>query len=320
MPSDPRLAQIVAIFAPQIARYRSAVAATLEELRGRLTHHPRIDGEGVEQLRKELGAFAAGRIDAAQLARSAENRPELATDATDRLERASRVLRDMARHVDEMVQLAVGPGEDLTTTVRAHLAGIGRAFAAARLATAPTDDLTLDALPYAEWTAAERRLSPPLLVSIQGSDLHAGGLAEFLDEAQKVVLIVDAPCAVAPLVTLITPGVFVIQTDDIAACEQVAHWPGTAVAAVVPAGCATFVHDPSAGPEMWQRLKLAYVPQGRLDRVGGLSGFQQSETLRQLDALARRPAAGDAAAGDVGAESTDRLAAWLLHQAGLTDS
>jgi hypothetical protein len=40
---------------------------------------------------------------------------------------------------------------------------------------------------------AERLLAPPLVVEVERRDLHAAGLAEYLDGAQKIVLVVDGP-------------------------------------------------------------------------------------------------------------------------------
>jgi hypothetical protein len=329
MPSDARLAKALDALSALFAQYRSAVAATLEDVRGHVTLHS-ADGPGrTAQLTTELGEFAAGRIDVARLGGLLGETTELAPATLERLERAAMTLRNIAARGDALMHVQVAPGEDLTTVVRARFAEIGRAFGAARVAAAQSsasamtrdEEKLLTALPFREWTAAERRLAPPLVVSLQGADFHPAGLAEFLDGLQKIVLLVDGACPPAALVRLITPGVFVAQSQDAAICSQVANWPGAAIAALVPESSVQFVHDPSAGPELWQRVKVQSAVPDPKARVSGLSSAQQIDELRQLEALAHAPAAQPASAAvpDGSADPVDRLAAWLLRQADLTE-
>lgn len=72
---------------------------------------------------------------------------------------------------------------------------------------------------------------------------------------------------------------------------------------------------------MWQRLKLEYLPEEPPARVDGLSVAQQAEELRQLGALAvgPTPAATGVASSVAPADPAERLAAWLLSQADLTE-
>jgi hypothetical protein len=127
-------------------------------------------------------------------------------------------------------------------------------------------------------------------------------------------------------VRLITPGVLVIQAHDTKELSLLKAWPAAAVGAMVPGGAVRFTHDPSAGTTPWQRLTLSPAADARLARVGGLTGAQQSEELRQLEALAAPPPAvtvtAPAAAAASGPETDpiDRLAAWLLQQAQIAPS
>jgi hypothetical protein len=147
-------------------------------------------------------------------------------------------------------------------------------------------------------------------------------LADFLDGAEKIALVVDGPCAPAPLVRLITPGTFVLQTADTTGVDLFAKCDGPAVMALVPSSAACFLHDPNGGRSAWQRLRVWHRP-ASLPRksVGGLSARQQAEELLQLDALAERPSLETAPVESlvpVGqGEPGDRLAAWLLDAAGL---
>jgi hypothetical protein len=226
----------------------------------------------------------------------------------------------------------VKSGKDLTATVARALREIGRAFGAARVFDLARGGykgrrhaLTLGVFPFAQWTNREREMAPPLVVTVDGSDLHPGGLAEFMDGSVKLVLLVRGDAPPAPLVRLITPGTFVMQTHDGTGLERLAAWSGPGVAAWMPESAARFVHDPEASG-----LTVDHVPENPPKHsVGGSSPSQQLEELRQLESLATpaavaasaeptapaahrsppQPAAENAAA--------DKLAAWLLAQADL---
>ena len=162
------------------------------------------------------------------------------------------------------------------------------------------------------------------MASVGGGDLRVGGLADFLDGGQKIVLVVDGECAPAPLARLITPNTLVIQTDNAEGLARLASWPGPAVAALVPASSARFVHDPAGGSETWHRLTLQHLPEAPRTAVGGLSPAQQAEDLRQLAALSTAPKASPPAEMPAGAapptaDPVDHLAAWLLQQANLSE-
>jgi hypothetical protein len=249
----------------------------------------------------------------------------------------------------------VGPGGDVAAAVGSALASIGRAFGAARVAElvrlgrldeARKEDAA-SPFPFRRWTAAERRMSPPLVVRCAGTDLDASGLGSFLDGTQKIVLLVEGPAPAAPLARLITPGTFVTQTDDAAAFARLAGFEGPAVGALVSDGCSLFTHDPSL-PDAG-RLLVKSKPETKPDTkpraMRAASVLQQKASLAHLDLLERLfagvavgpapaaavapavttdgpapvPAAGVAApaAGQVAVDPADRLAAWLLAQADL---
>jgi hypothetical protein len=326
MPSDPRVAHLLDALAPAIEPYRSAVAATLEAVRGQLASGQSDVMSRAERLQVQLGPFAAGRIDATRLATFVDGRRSLDASARQRLQRAAAVLDGLIAAGTDLFHAAVPPGGDLRDGVAAQIATIGRAFAAARVVTAAPagaavtgldEEAALGTFPFGWWSAAERKLAPPLVVTVSGADLAAGALASFVDGTQKLVLVVDGACPPAPLVRLITPGVLVMQAHDPAEIARLAAWRGAAVAALVPSMAARFVHDPSGGPEAWQRLSFEAPRESRLARLGAFTASQQAEDLRQLEALGARPAAppaGERAAAAT-AEPVDRLAAWLVQQA-----
>jgi hypothetical protein len=183
-------------------------------------------------------------------------------------------------------------------------------------------DRLLDAFEFRSWNRAERRFAPPLIIRLAGADLHAGALTDFADGHEKLLLVVDSPCAPAPLARCISPGTLVVQTIDGAGLELLAPFDGPAVAAIMPAGAATFVHDPRGGEEPWQRLALGALPQPPTRAIGGLSAWQMAEDLRLLTSLARTPFAVPTAGGPgtpaLGtSQAVDQLAAWLLDQTDL---
>ncbi|MBI4539946.1 MAG: hypothetical protein HY704_10615 [Gemmatimonadetes bacterium] len=343
MPSDDRVRLALEALAAPLERFRSALAVTLEQARGILVAQQATANGRARQLAAELGPFAAGRMDVERLAALVASPEALEPAAAKRIERAVDTLRALLSLGDELVTVRVEPGARLCDAAAAALAQVGRAFGAARaieLAKSaryvPAEhDGWLAALPFDDWMRGERRLAPPLVVEVDGHDLRAGGLAEFLDGNQKIVLVVGGESPPAPLVRLITPAVFVLQSGDASGLERLAAWDGPGVAALVPEGAARFVHDPSAGSEPWQRLRVEYAPETAPSRaLGGQSAFQQREELRQLVALVT-PAAASAAvvaaaapaapagspAGEAAAtDPVGKLAAWLLSQADLADA
>ena len=351
MPSDARgttttlAAAALADLAAPLERFRSATLATAVEVRALLATFDTGADARQERLRAELGPFAAGRIDPARFGALLAGGPVAEPATRGRIEAALETLRTVAARLEEIVVADVPAGGDLRRTAADALAAAGRAFGAALAVQharggwyrAEEHDALLDAFPFARWNRAERRLAPPLVIAVDGADLRAAALTELLDGAVKIVLLVRGPCAPAPLVRLITPGTFVMQTSDVADLARVATCEYPAVAALVPDGAACFVHDPSATP----RLTVSHLPADPPRRpLGGTSAWQQAEELAQLQVLSalgtRHSALGTASEGltppgvapsaecrvpsaEPRAPSTDvdRLAAWLLRQAGL---
>ena len=339
MPSDDRVALACAAVRAPRETFRAALAATADQMRAFLSaQRGASENGGARRLAAELGVFAAGRMDAGKLAtlfRPAETRDPTALAAVERACGVLAVLsaRDLASDVVD-----VPPGGDLRAAVAQALADWGRAFAAVRTfevarsggRRADETAATLEAFPYARWSRGERRAAPPLVVAVDGADLTAAALAEFLDGTQKIVLVVRGACAPAVLVRLITPGTFVLQTADGAGLDRLAAWEGQGVAALTDESAARFTHDPARGAAPWERITVAFLPE-RDPRaaVGGSSGAQQSEELRQLRQLAARPetplapvpsppaTAASGPAAPTATDPADKLAAWLLAQADL---
>ncbi|MGD2135345.1 MAG: hypothetical protein PVF27_04255 [Gemmatimonadales bacterium] len=337
MPSDERMDRALEAMASQRDAFRSALGTTVEQVQSFLNEYesPSTNGRA-ERIGAELGPFAAGRIDTGRLASLVSDEKEIDALTLETIAKARDTIRELVEMDGALFSAQVPPGGNLYKTVHTALEEIGRAFGAVRIFELTRSGSyrgneharSLGSFPFDKWSKGERRLAPPLVVSVDGADLKAG-LSDFLDGAQKIVLVVRAPCAPAPLVRLITPRTFVLQTTDPADLAKVAEWDGPGVAAIVPDECARFAHDPAAGTTPWQRLTIHHLPERppRLT-IGGKSGAQQAEELAQLRALAERPAAEAAeAAGGAGApvppapaDPVDKLAAWLLQQADLKDT
>lgn len=328
MPSDPRVQLALDRLARPIGEFRSTVAGALSQAEAFLAAEEPDESAHVARVAAELGAFANGRLDVARFAAVAAVRPPLSLAHRDRLQRAIDVLRDVLERGVALHYVDVPSGASLTAAVDAALARAGRAFGAVlaiellrggRYEPAQHDGL-LDQLAFRTWTKAERRFAPPLVVHVDGADLHIGGLADFLDGREKLVLVVRGASPPAPLVRLITPGTLVLQTADETGLDLVATTSGTAIAALVPQGAALFQHDPSRGREPWQRLSVWHMPPEPKVALGGMSAWQLQEDLRQLAALSTGASAGAGATrggGEQGAEAVDVLARWLLGQADL---
>ena len=170
------------------------------------------------------------------------------------------------------------------------------------------------------WNKAERRYAPPLVVELDGADLHAGALIDFADGREKIVLVVRGAAAPAPLVRCITPGTLVLQTTDGSGLDLLAGFDGPAVAARGARrrrGRSSTTRRPGAEP--WQRLTVTHHARGAQAAIGGVSAWQMAEDLTLLGDLARTPFAIPVSGGAGRArrgrdDAVDRLAAWLLGQ------
>jgi hypothetical protein len=344
MPSEDRSAQALAALARPREAFESALTDAVAELRALIAEQRAPRDLRAAQESARLGAFAAGSFDAARFSALVAAPQAMDAARVDRLEQALAVLTLFAAQGDELFHVRVQRGEDLRDTVRGALAARGRVFNAAhqvellrsgRNAPQPATYRQVDGpvayrqwslapsessglLTFRDWSRVEKSIAPPLLVEVSGADVQVGGLAEYLEGAQKIVLVVDGPAAPAPLARLITPDTFVMQTTDPAAVRGLADFDGPGIAAVLPDGCARFVHDPTRGRSLARRLVVEFMPDAPARRVAGSSARRQAEELAwlaELTSLAAAAAAVEPAAAvdtDAAAAPADQLAGWLL--------
>jgi len=333
MPFDPERVDVVRAALRRLwSNYREAAVIAADEVEG-LLRSMRVAAapDRTPAFAATLGPLGATHIDMGRLAPLFGGESILSGPALDAVEAAGAVLREIARAPDPG-PVTLPAGGDLAVAVGETLARMGRAFGAAHvvaLARAGRFERSahatwLETYPFSRWNRRERLLAPPVLVTLEGADFRVGGLAEFLDGALKLVLLVrDDVAPPAPLVRLLTPGVYLAQTHDGSQMAQLAARPGPGVLAWVPSSAAAFVHDPVAGPSLGARLQLLADPPAPRRGLGGQSAAQLSEELRQLEAIAGLAALGAAAAqpGAAGSENpVDRLAAWILSQSGPPDT
>jgi hypothetical protein len=329
MPSEDLSLAVLKALEPAREAFHGALVAAVEELRGYIATH-RPAGDTGKAAAGSLGQFAAGRIDAERFVAMFAHNGRLGEDELGRLAQALETLGDFARQGDDLYRIRMASGTDLRDTVRSALATRGRAFAVARGAevirsgrgqTAATDEQ--GGFPFPLWNRAERQIAPPLVVDVAGGDLQVGGLGEYLDGRCKLVLIVREPSPAAPLTRLIGPHCFVQQTSDPAALQRLVAFDGPGVAALLPAGCAEFAWDPSAGVRFEQRLQVDVMPAEDPRQAIGSVGVAQQQAdvqwLHELSELRARALAGvqdDAGESPLG-DPADLLAGWLLRQTNL---
>jgi hypothetical protein len=328
MPSEDHVLSALAAVVGSRDEFHSAVVRAVEEVRGLLSTYRASKDDGAGALAVELGQFASDYIDPARLSAVLATTDDVNPEIASRIEKAFEILTDLEQRGDELHRVAVESGGNLRDAVAGGLARAGRAFGAARTVETAlrgqenpgfTGD-SAEGFPVKLWNRAEHDIAPPLVVEVEGKDLAVGGLSEFLDGTQKIVLAVDEPAPPAALVRLITPGVMVIQTDDPADLARLGETDGPGIAALLPEGCARFVHDPSAGATLDERLEVTSLPEEEPTRpIGRLTAFQQAEELRHLrdlaGAMTEEKVVPEPA---VPATPPDRLAAFLLHQADLS--
>lgn len=333
MRSDERVAEILNLLAGPTQEFRAAIATTADEVRNLLeSGKPGANGNA-ERAAAELGEFAARHIDAEQFVRLFSDDTRLDKQSIETIQLGLETLEELSGREQRLISFEVPQDGDLVETVRRALADVGRAFGAARTVEMSRTGRyrvneyarSLGSFPYARWSRTERRIAPPIVVELHGSDMRVAGLAEFLDGSQKIVLVVRDQCPPAPLVRLVTPRTFVLQTGEPKDLERLIKWDGPGIAAVVGDSAAHFVHDPAAGNTVWQRITIVKDAEEPKKAVGSLSVSQQAEELEQLRALAAKPpvvaaAPPEAATAEPQAPSdpVDKLAAWLLSQADLS--
>jgi hypothetical protein len=336
MPSSEIATVLERTLARPAGAFRSALTEAIEEVRGLAAsldpESPELEDGGAE-CAAELGVFARDLIDCGRFGELFSDRREADPQARQRIQQALQALLEF-NGSSELGRVEVSAGSNLHECVRSALERIGRVFGAARVAGLTRSgaydpsihDRLLAELPYARWSATERGIAPPLIVTGNGADLRAEGLAEFLDGRQKIVLLIREPAPAAPLARSISPATYVIQTNDPARLSEFAAFEGPGIAALVPDSAARFIHDPRAGATYADRLTIERLPgKADLKPLGGTSlAWQQDglEHLRQLSACAGAHGAdrSEATPPASPAAPIDRLAAWLVHHADLKDT
>lgn len=332
MPSDARIDRALEALAGPRETFHSAVATAVDQVKTYLAGHRSPANGRSQRATVELGSFAVGRIDADRFASLLADKEAPDPATLGRVEAAADVLAAIGADGDDMYTVDVPSGGDLRDAITGALAEVGRAFGAARVVDlartgrydAATHDPFLATFPARMWNRAERQIAPPLVVAVDGADLRVGGLAEFLDGAQKLVLVVRGDAPPAALVRLVTPGVFVMQAADAAALAPLGKVDGPAIAALVGETAAHFVHDPAAGATPAARLSISNLPEAAPKKpLGRLTIFQQTQELEQLRALSAAAGTVEVEADEAAKPSRkaglpgDKLAAWLLRQANL---
>jgi hypothetical protein len=325
MQSDERVAAALSALRPRIAAFRLAVSGALERAKNALASE-----SGPDQARVVLGDFAAGLIDPDRFAMISSGLGPLDAIGHAIIERAVKALEALLHAGDEDFVVDVHAGRSAAAAVRARMTALGPAFGAATLVDLvrrrtydpAQHGLPLEAHPFEKWTAAERRLAPPLVIRLDGRDLEAFELAPLIDGWVRLVLLVAEPCTAAPLARLVSPGAFVAQAGDMKVLERVTDFDGPAVIAVMTGSEARFVHDPRAGSAMWQRIEVTHMPTAQPRKsLGARSAWQQRDDLSHLKALIQQPILPAspaevlvAAAGNGSYDPAERLTAWLLDQ------
>jgi hypothetical protein len=217
------------------------------------------------------------------------------------------------------------PGGDLRDAVRDALAELGRAFGMAHAVEKardhnyrPDEDhFLLHPYPFHRWSPLEKELAPPLVVELEGADLRAAGLVEFLDGWQKLVLVIRGKTPPAALARLVSPQVFVAQAgpvDGVELAGEMAKLEGPGIVAIFEpeAGALPFVQRPGHALEV-DRDDLAAL----VDVVSRKKGQPGILDLRHLESLSGLPAPVQPGSGKTAEKTVDQLAAWLLSRTDL---
>jgi hypothetical protein len=324
MPSDapPTALEALQVVSDAITAFQTRVAEVADRI-GQYLAADEVGGDGRGDA-GQLGEFAAGRIDIERFSALWEQQKALDQSERGVLARAHDVLNDIATRPRERFITDVPSGGRLTAALAITFADLGRCFGALMIADrvrtgrlSSQDMELMHGFSRFRWTRAERGMSPPVIVTLDGADLWAGELAPFLDGNQKIVLVVRPPAPPAALVRLITPGTFVLQSCSVAGLEPVTSAEGPAVAALMPSGAAEFVHRPGNSC-VHERLTLSTKPPAARKAVEGWTTWQQQQELEQLYALATVPVIVPAGQVQPPSDPVDRLASWFLSHADLS--
>ena len=232
------------------------MTAARDEMRDTIESHRGVERALTQSAALALGAFASGRIDAQRFGSLLVDQRALAPEAVAMLGRCAEVLDELLAYGDALFMRRVPRGGLLRDEVDTRFAEVGRAFAAARVfqlirrgeSTGREQVATLRHFPFAQWSRAERELAPPLVIRLDGADLCAEHLVEYLDGAVRIALAVDGPASPVPLIRLITPRVLVLQTSEATALDALKPATGPAVGALLPEGCAELHPEGRNGP------------------------------------------------------------------------
>lgn len=316
---DPRT--VIETLIPALAEYRSAVADALEEVRAWRAQRQEATADPVGRLTRELGIFAEGRIDPRRLSGlvAVEDGPDPLT--VHLMEEAFDLFAGIHGDGFAAFEIVVPAGGDLRDAVRDRLARLGRAFGMAhavekaqRHTYNPDRDYgLLHDYPFHRWSQLEKEIAPPLLVRIQAADLRPAGLSEFLEGAQKLVLLVEGDGPPAPLARLVAPGVCVAQvraSQGEVRVRELARREGAGIVAVFSddADILPFAQRPGMALEVDRDDLLA-----RIEAVSGRRGQPGIVDLRHLQALTSvaAPVRPEVVSPDEKV-TVDKLAAWLL--------
>lgn len=325
MQSDDRMTTALAALHRPREAFNAALTSAIDELHTFLADQSAPVDEHVAQEAARLGQFAAGRIDIDRFAALVSRGASVSPAALARIRRIHKLLTALRAQDDSLYYVRMERGSDLRDTIRDALAARGRMFNAARhvelLRAGAEINEPDDALCFSRWLRSERLLAPPLVVEVEGSDLMADGLSEYLDGAVKIVLLVNGPSPAAPLARLIAPNTYVMQTTDAAAVTSLGDFQGAGIAGVLPDGCAQFTHDPARGGRLSQRLHVDPIPDASPRAIGRYTARRQTEEenwlreLAQLADMVRAEQLTHAERVPAGAEPADQLAGWLLRAA-----
>lgn len=313
--SEKARATLAALKEPR-DNFRETVMLSIEEIQGFLATHRDPGEDRTERVTRELGNFAAGRIDAERFASVLQEEQALDREVRHELDLALDTLTRLHERGDDLFMAQVAPGGDLRDTVARALSEVGRAFAAARLVSAvqkgrdPEDhDASQKGFPFRRWSRDERSVSPPLVVQLSGEDLLADGLAEFLDGSLKLALVIEGKAPPAALAGLIRPGVWVEQVDEPSAAADFAASDAAGALGVMSEGAAFFRYDPSAGRTLAECLTVESLPEGDpRARIGAVSVAQQTRDLDLLRSLAEAASAAPVKPGGDGPAASEASA------------